>query len=142
MTIRQIADELGISLGQAGELLKGVKADGTIEAPVEKKPASLPMLITRENSAKLYALAIDEGFQDVNDWITHVLLPWHKVKRDFEWKLRLKIDPAEFAAFIETAMTDSIELKQMKARLANMSGQETVPAPSVQPSNKGEVKPQ
>ena len=101
----------------------------------------MPMLISKEHVAKLYALAMDEGFEDVNEWIKANLLPWYSVKRDFEWKLRMKLNPAEFSAFIQTAMTDSIELKALKERLGEMG---TGPTLTIMPhqTNKGEVKPQ
>jgi len=148
MTLRQIADELGIALGTVAGFLKGVPATGATQEvePERKTPPFMPMLITRERVAKFYALALDEKFEDVNKWIDEVLLPWYAVKRDFEWKLRIKIVPSEFAAYIETAMADSVELKQMKEHLASISHPTqavATPMPAVQPSttDKGEVKP-
>jgi len=154
MTHRQIADELGIALGRVGEMLKGVAASGPMEEPSEQKkpPQFIPMLISKEHVAKLYALAMDEGFDDVNEWLKLVLLPWYGVKRDFEWKLRIKIVPHEFAAYVETAMTDSIDLKQLKAKLREMGSPlvaSGATAPPVSPAqtvtapaqvNKGESK--
>jgi len=153
MTFRQIAEELGISLGKVADILKGVPATGA-ETQVEEKrpPQLLPMLVSKEHVAKLYALAMDEGYEDVNNWIKAVLLPWHAVKRDFEWKLRMKLNPAEFSAFIQTAMTDSIELKQLKQKLRDMGsplgGKLETPTPTVSPTpsitvqtqNKGDAK--
>jgi transcriptional regulator with XRE-family HTH domain len=120
-TIRDIAEELGIASGKVAGWLKGVPATGAEEPIAEKRqPQFMPMLISKEHVAKLYALAMDEGFEEVNDWIKTLLLPWYSVKRDFEWKLRMTVIPHEFAAFIETAMTDSIELKQLKEKLRAM----------------------
>jgi len=155
MTFRQISEELGISLGKVAEILKGVPATGAeTQIPEKRPPQFLPMLVSKEHVAKLYALAMDEGYEDVNAWIKGVLLPWHAVKRDFEWKLRMKLNPAEFSAYIQTAMTDSIELKQLKDKLREMGSPlvskmpTSTPIVSATPSttvqtepNKGEVKP-
>jgi len=141
MTFRQISEELGISLGKVAEILKGVPATGPEAQTEEKRPPQLlPMLVSKEFVAKLYALAMDEGYEDVNNWIKEVLLPWHAVKRDFEWRLRMKLNPAEFSAFIQTAMTSHIELKQLKEKIGQM-GAEPTPTMPAQPQNKGEVKP-
>jgi len=156
---REIAKETGLSLAKISEILKGVpKPLGKFskeDLPKDTQPSQpVPSVISREYVGKLYWLAMGEGFDDVNKWIAEVMLPWYAVKRDFEWKLRMKLNPAEFSAFIQTAMTDSIELKQLKARLRDMGSplagkaetvQPTVsPMPSVTTSvqpNKGEVKP-
>jgi len=140
MTMRQIADELDIPLGKVGDLLKGVPKGGVEEQEPQKKVSvpsqMMPMLITKEYVAKLYAMAMDEGFDDVNAWIKDRLLPWYAVKRDLEWKLRLKIEPKTFTLAFETTMLDSIELKELKNKLGSMSGQ---PA-TTQPVNKPEVE--
>lgn len=146
MTHRQIADELGIALGRVGEMLKGVPASGGDEISEEKKASQqfMPMLVSKEHVAKLYALAMDEGFDDVNEWIKASLLPWYTVKRDFEWKLRVKLNAQEFSTYIQACMIDSIELRELKAKLGAMSNQpvgvtQSVSVP-VQQVNKGEVK--
>jgi len=132
MTIRQIADELGISLGQAGEMLKGIKPDGTEQITTDKKtPQFIPMLISKEYVAKLYAMAMDEGFDDVNDWIKNKLLPWYSAKRDLEWKLRLKIEPRTFILAFESIMLDSIELKELRDQIQRGRQPPTVTAPSM-----------
>jgi len=144
-TIREIADELGISLGQAGEILKGVKASGSEEVVAEKKqPQFMPMLISKEHVAKLYALAMDEGYDDVNSWLKDKLLPWYAVKRDLEWKLKINVEPRQFSLVFESLMLDGIELKQLKDQIANMGGKQTPATPLVHvqtSANKGEVKP-
>ena len=146
MTHRQIADELGIALGRVGEILKGVLASGVDESLLEKKspPQFIPMLVSKEHVAKLYALAMDEGFDDVNEWIKANMLPWYSIKRDFEWKLRVKLNAQEFATYIQACMIDSIELRELKQKLGAMSNQPVGVAQSVsvpvQQVNKGEVK--
>jgi len=146
-TVRQIAEELGISVGKASEYVKGIAASGALDEKPEKRPPQLmPMLISREHVAKLYALALDEGYDDVNAWLKEKMLPWYGVKRDLEWKLKIPVDPKQFMLSFEAGLIDSLQLKQLKEKIVSMSGQETPPATLVhvpiQPqTNKGEVKP-
>jgi len=140
MTMRRISEETGLSLGMIGTILKGIPAEGIEEISSQKKsPVLFPMLISKQHAAKLYALAMDEGYDDVNAWIKEKLLPWYAVKRDLEWKLRLKVEPKTFILGFETAMLDSLELKELKAKLGSMSGQPTVAATG-QIVNKPEAK--
>ena len=128
MSYRQIMHETGISLGKISEYLAGIpkplgKYDKTEGGSTEQEPQPIgapSRLISPKNAAKLYALALDEGFEDINKFIEEDLLPWHGVKRDFEWKLRLKLNANEFATWIETCMLDSMELKNLKTRLGKM----------------------
>jgi len=146
MTVRQVAEELGISVGKASEYTKGVPALGSMDEKSEKRPPQLmPMLISREYVAKLYALAMDEGYEDVNSWLKDKLLPWYTVKRDLEWKLKIKVEPQQFSLVFESLMIDGIELKQLKEQIANMGGKQTpttslVHVPTQPQTNKGEAK--
>jgi len=134
-TVRQIAEELGISVGKASEYVKGIAASGIMEEEPQKRPPQfIPMLISKEHVAKLYALAMDEGYDDVNNWIKDKMLPWYAVKRDLEWKLKIKVVPSQFSLVFESLMIDGIELKQLKEQIKNMGGKQTQP-------NKEEVQP-
>lgn len=129
LNYRDIAKELGVSLGKVSEYLKGValpilkEKDIAREVPGdgEKSGLSVHNLISEVRMSKLYALALDEGFTDPNAWIDNILLPWYQIKRNFEWMFKMKINPVEFGAYIEATMIDSIELKQIKERLNKLS---------------------
>lgn len=139
LSYREIAHELGLSLGRVGQLLKGVplpilkKAETAPEKKDEgeQTPVSVPSLISPMNASKLFALAMDEGFKDVNTFIDQDLIPWHQVKRDFEWKLQKKpLNAKEFETYIEICMIDSIELRDLKLQIGNMGsvpGSKTAP---------------
>lgn len=120
MNMRQIAHETGLALSKVGKMLKGVGVETesdekTIDKePPQRKPQYMTIMIRQEEAAKLYALAIDEGFNGVEDFLEKSMLPWYRVKRDFEWKLKTKIQPKQFQLYIETCMTDSLELQQLK----------------------------
>jgi len=145
-TVRQIAEELGISVGKASEYTKGIAAAGALDEKPEKRPPQfLPMLVSKEHVAKLYALAMDEGYDDVNNWLKEKLLPWYAVKRDLEWKLKIKVEPKQFSLVFESLMLDGIELKQLKEQITNMGGKQPSATALVHGSNqtqtnKGEVK--
>jgi len=147
MTVRQIAEELGISVGKVSEYTKGIPASGALDEKAEKRPPQfIPMLISKEHVAKLYALAMDEGYDDVNNWLKEKLLPWYAVKRDLEWKLKIKVEPAQFSLVFESLMIDGIELKQLKEQIQNMGGKQPSSTSLVHGStptqtDKGEVKP-
>jgi hypothetical protein len=128
MSYREIAKETGLSLAKISEILKGLpkplgKYQKETEGSAEQESQALPVvtrLISHRNVAKLYALALDEGHENMNSFVEQELLPWYQVKRDFEWKLRLKLKASEFAGYIEGCMLDSMELKALKRRLEEM----------------------
>jgi hypothetical protein len=136
MSYREIAHELGLSLGKVSEYLKGVplpilkQKDTAPDQPVTKDApgVSVHHLITEEKMSKLFALALDEGFPDPNLWIDRMLIPWYEIKRRFEWMMRMKLDPLEFGSYIEACMLDSIELRDIKDRLNKMTGSPAPPA--------------
>jgi transcriptional regulator with XRE-family HTH domain len=135
MSYRQIAHETGLSLGTIHEYLAGVpkplgkfdKAEGQSTEQQDQPVGAPSRLINPKNAAKLYALGLDEDFDDINKFIEQDLLPWHGVKRDFEWKLRMKLKANEFATYIEACMLDSMELKALKTKLGEMGGQPNTP---------------
>lgn len=145
MSYRQIMHETGLSLGKIHEYLHGVpkplkeyeKTEGHSTEQEPQFPGAPSRLINPKNAAKLYALGLDEGFEDINRFIEDDLLPWHSVKRDFEWKLRTKLIAAEFGTYLETCMLDSMELKQLKKKLNTMSG----PSEPTPPEPPMELKP-
>lgn len=144
LTMREISRETGVSLGKVAEYLKGIPPARTeAPAPEKRPPQFMPMLISKEHVAKLYALAMDEGYDDVNNWLKEKLLPWYAVKRGLEWKLHSKIEPKEFETSFEIFLLDSMELKELKAKLGQMSTPSTTvtpPSPTGIP-NKGERTP-
>jgi len=118
-TMRQIADDTGVPLSKVGRLLKGIEPAERLGEQKEQKeqprqPQYMPIMIRKEDAAKLYALAIDEGYDGVEDFLEKSMLPWYRVKRDFEWKLKIKIEPKQFQLYIQSCMTDSLELQQLK----------------------------
>ena len=141
MTLRQIADELGIALGRVGEMLKGVSATGeVVELLAEKKQTqTVRHVISDECEGKLYFISIGEGVSDVNKWIEENLLPWYAAKSKLEWKTQTKFTPSEFLIMFDLLMLDTIQLRQLKAQLG--ANQQAV-APTVQTPNKVGVKPQ
>lgn len=124
-TMRDIAKDTGISLGTVGKLLKGVEPGTNEKAnkPEQRGPSYVPVMISKEHSAKLYALAIDEGYASVEEFLEKSMLPWYRVKRDFEWKLRIQIVPKQFQLYIEKAMADSLELTTLKERFQEAANQ-------------------
>lgn len=122
-TMREIAKETGVSLGVVGKHLKGIEPGTNEKAnnPELRGPQYVPVMISKEHSAKLYALAIDEGYQSVEEFLEKSMLPWYRVKRDFEWKLRMKVEPKTFQLYLEGAITDSIELSELRKKIQNMA---------------------
>jgi transcriptional regulator with XRE-family HTH domain len=139
-TYREIAKELKVSVGKVASVLKGLplplgKSSGSSASGNSEQERSLniPRLIHPKNAAKIYALALDEGFEDPNKFIVDELIPWHQVKRNFEWKLRMKLNAVEFAAYMENCMLDSMELKALKEKLGQMGAPEKVTAQVLPP---------
>jgi len=138
MSYREITKELGISLGKVSEYLKGIalpilkKSETSPESgePEKSLQPSVHHLISEVRMSKLFALALDEGYEDPNQWIDSMLLPWYGIKRRFEWMLRVKLNPIEFGGYIEGCMLDSIELREIKERLNKMSSPLVPPAPA------------
>ena len=119
MNMRQIAEETGMALSKVGTLLKGIEpakteSASTIKEEPPRRPQLMAVMIRQEDAAKIYALAIDEGFNSVEEFLERMMLPWYRVKRDFEWKLKTKIEPKKFQLYIENCMADSLELQQLK----------------------------
>ena len=127
MTMRQIVEETGVPLARVGRLLKGVEP--APEAPPASKekdqpsrqPQYIQMIIQKEEAAKLFAIAIDEGYSGVEEFLEKSMLPWYRVKRNFEWKLNMKLDPVKFQAFIEQCIADQAELNEIKLRFASQT---------------------
>ena len=76
MTMREIRDETGLSLSKIDRFIGGVPASGgqaeKPESPQNQQPQKtsggpkyLPIMLRQEDAAKLYALAIDEGYSGV-----------------------------------------------------------------------------
>lgn len=126
-TMRQISKDTGISLGTVGKLLKGVEAGTNEKAnkPEPRGPSYVPVMISKEHSAKLFALAIDEGYASVEEFLEKSMLPWYRVKRDFEWKLRIQIVPKQFQLYIEKAMADSLQLQEIQRQMQEMANKKT-----------------
>jgi transcriptional regulator with XRE-family HTH domain len=126
MSYREIARECGLSLYRISEILKGTplpilkKSKMAPEKLEERKEAAepCPYMLSRGILSKLWVLAMDEGYLDLNKWANEMLMPWYKVKRDLEWMLRTKLVPSEFAGYIELCMLDSLELKDLKNKLS------------------------
>jgi hypothetical protein len=120
-SMREIAEDTGLNLRKVGTLLKGVEPgpdpSGDSKEPQQpRQPQYMSITIRQEDAAKLYALAIDEGFNGVEEFLENSMLPWYRVKRDFEWKLNTKIVPKQFQLYIESCMADSLELQQLKEK--------------------------
>lgn len=120
-TMRQIATETGVSVGKVGEICRGVPAAKEMDEGTRPRVEYVPVMVSKENSAKIYALALSEGYDSADKWLQERLLPWWTVLKDFEWKLRQTLVPSDFAVWLEKTMVDSIELAQLKAHLNSIA---------------------
>lgn len=124
-TIQQIADDTGIPRSNVGKILKGVEPAEKPAVDGQRKPPLMAVMIRQEDAAKLYALAIDEGFNSTEDFLEQAMLPWYRVKREFEWKLKVKLEPKKFQMYIESAMNDQARLQQLQEDWAKQLKEKT-----------------
>ena len=129
-TVREIAKDTGVSIGAAAKILKGIKIPKNVKEQKEKEDSSehnerspvqyVPIQISTQNSSKLFALAMDDGYEDIDEWIKEILLPWLQVRRNFAWKIQIPIEPKKFEQYLEFAIVKSIEYEGLKKKFPNV----------------------
>jgi hypothetical protein len=105
--------EREIAKGEGRRLVSPEQASRVLyeRPPASSSGLSISMSLSPETLARLYSLALMDGFYDVDLWINEVLIPWclvaEQIRRDFGMPPGQRVDPNEFYEFVKILMREN-----------------------------------
>lgn len=136
---KQISSLLGVGMNIVEESTKGVpkpppikidvskvvpkglsaqelKPDKPRETPGYREHISLPApTVGVDVVAALYMLAVGSGFDDLDDFVKHELIPWYGVKIDWQNKTRSRMSPRELAGAFDIMARKAVKFDSLVA---------------------------
>jgi len=90
-----------------------------VEKPKTEKKAEEVLFVTspaapsQKALSSIYALAIQKGFETMEDFIFQELIPWYGVKMEWEFRAHKRISPEVFLIFLDEVTRKSLKFDEL-----------------------------
>jgi hypothetical protein len=87
-----------------------------VEKPKKKEEVLVvtsPAAPSQKALSSIYALAIQKGFETMDDFIFRELIPWYGVKMEWEFRAHKRISPEDFLVFLDEVTRKSLKFDEL-----------------------------